>query len=273
MDSRKLLLRGYIFKDTKHDRFGKRSAATEAEEIDGGGRECSPQVNRVDFSFFSTPSSNNFRFAFLALKVASQAFTWKISICSAKINHVLRCSLSREHATGRACLRTAVRGATSQLQLTKPNEAARCPTRALCAGLKAWAENFAWARNPTRYACNAQLKPEEMLGNYQIFDFNDCQTIVQHCWAAVENVDVFQTLQRHADITIKLMRIYRASQKQLVAIPHYRLFVWLLANCRVQKIRICDFDQPGEKKEQFKWKGQSNVSLVWSKRILSMELN
>ena len=31
VDSRKLLLRGYKFKETKHDRFGKRPAATEAE--------------------------------------------------------------------------------------------------------------------------------------------------------------------------------------------------------------------------------------------------
>ena len=31
---RQLLLRGYKFKETKHDRFGKKPAATEAEEID-----------------------------------------------------------------------------------------------------------------------------------------------------------------------------------------------------------------------------------------------
>ena len=65
------------------------------------------------------------RFAFLALKVASQAFTWKISICSAKINHVFRCSLSRELATGRARLRTALRGAASQLQVTEPERVAQ----------------------------------------------------------------------------------------------------------------------------------------------------
>ena len=45
-------------------------------------------------------SCNKFRFAFLALKVASQAFTWKISICLAKIAHVFRCSLSGELACG-----------------------------------------------------------------------------------------------------------------------------------------------------------------------------
>ena len=77
MDSRKHLLRGYKFKETKHDRFAKRSAAIEAEEIDGGGRERPPQVDRAVFFFiiFFLQSSNNFRFAFLALTVASQAFT------------------------------------------------------------------------------------------------------------------------------------------------------------------------------------------------------
>ena len=50
------------------------------------------------FFRFSASSSNNSRFAFLALKVASQGFTWKILICSSKINHVLRCSLSGELA-------------------------------------------------------------------------------------------------------------------------------------------------------------------------------
>ena len=80
MSSRTLLLRGYKFKDTKHDRLGKRSAATEAGEIDD--RSTEEDVNTLRrsielffFFFFSTSSSNNFRFTFLALKVASQAFT------------------------------------------------------------------------------------------------------------------------------------------------------------------------------------------------------
>ena len=139
VDSRKLLLRGYKFKDTKHDRFGKRSAATEAEEIDDRSTEADKNALHwsIELFFFFTSSSNNFRFAFLALKVANQAFTWNISICSAKINHVLRCSLSRELATGRACLRTAVRGAASHLhlQLTEPKEQ-RVAQRGLCA--QAW---------------------------------------------------------------------------------------------------------------------------------------
>ena len=40
MDSRKLLLRGYKFKESKHDRLGKRPAATEAEEIDDRSTEA-----------------------------------------------------------------------------------------------------------------------------------------------------------------------------------------------------------------------------------------
>ena len=38
VDRKKLLLRAYKFKETKHDRFGKRPAATEAEEIDDRSR-------------------------------------------------------------------------------------------------------------------------------------------------------------------------------------------------------------------------------------------
>ena len=69
--------------------------------------------------------------------MACQAFPWKISICSAKINHVLRCLLSRDLATGRARLRTANRGVASQLQLTEQKEqVTRCPARASCAGSK-----------------------------------------------------------------------------------------------------------------------------------------
>ena len=98
------------------------------------------------------------------MKVASQAFTWKVSICLAKIDHVFRCSLSGELTTGRARLRTAFRGAASQLQLsTEPKRAARCLARALCAGLKVWAEKFAWARNPTRYACTFENVAESAL--------------------------------------------------------------------------------------------------------------
>ena len=65
MDSRKLLLRGYKFKETKHDRFGKIPAATEAEEIDDRSTEADVNALRIGraielFFFSSTSSSNNF---------------------------------------------------------------------------------------------------------------------------------------------------------------------------------------------------------------------
>ena len=52
MDSRKLLLRGYKFKDTKHNRFGKRSAATEAEEIDDRSTEADVNALRRSIKLF-----------------------------------------------------------------------------------------------------------------------------------------------------------------------------------------------------------------------------
>ena len=78
MKRKKLLLRGYNIKEIKQDRFGKRPAGTEAEEMDD--RSTKADVNAFRrairlFFFFFLRSSNNFRFAFLVLNVASQAFT------------------------------------------------------------------------------------------------------------------------------------------------------------------------------------------------------
>ena len=58
MDGRKLLLRGYKFKETKHDRFGKRPAATNAEKIDDQSTEADVNALRrlielFLFSFFN----------------------------------------------------------------------------------------------------------------------------------------------------------------------------------------------------------------------------
>ena len=71
--------KSYKFNETKHDRFGKRPAATEAEEIDD--RSTDEDVNALCrsielflFVFLFLLSSNNFRLAFLALKVVGQAF-------------------------------------------------------------------------------------------------------------------------------------------------------------------------------------------------------
>ena len=121
MNRRTLLLKAYKFKESKHDRFGKRPAATAAEKIDERSTEADVSAFRRSiglFFFFFLRSSKNSRFAFLALNVSSQAFTLKILICSAKSNHVIRCSLSGELATGRARLRNGDRVAASQLQLT-----------------------------------------------------------------------------------------------------------------------------------------------------------
>ena len=40
MNRRKLLLKGYNFKESKHDRFGKRPAAKAAEKIDERSTEA-----------------------------------------------------------------------------------------------------------------------------------------------------------------------------------------------------------------------------------------
>ena len=120
------MLKKLQIKEPKHDRFGKRPAATETQDIDDRSTEAHGNALRrsikLFFFFLFLRSSNNLRFAFLALKIASQAFTLKISICSANINHALRCWLHAELATGRACLWTADPGAASQLQLTEPKE-------------------------------------------------------------------------------------------------------------------------------------------------------
>ena len=66
MDCRKLLVRPYNFKETQHDRFGKRPAATEAEEIDYRSTEAEVNAlgrcDRAVFFFFFLRSFNNYRF-------------------------------------------------------------------------------------------------------------------------------------------------------------------------------------------------------------------
>ena len=146
VNSRKLLLKVYKFKKSKCDRFGKRPAATAAEKIDEWSTEADVSAFRRSiglffFVCFFLRSSKNFRFAFPALNVSSQAFTWKISICSAKSNHVLRCSLSGELATGRARLLTRDRVAASQLQLTLVN---RKSSAFSSAGLVGRLESRSW---------------------------------------------------------------------------------------------------------------------------------
>ena len=87
--------------------------------IDQRRRTWAPSAGRLGcffflfFSFLRSSNVNSFRFAFLDLNAARQAFTRTISIWSAKSNHALRCSLSGELATGRACLRTGEQVAAS----------------------------------------------------------------------------------------------------------------------------------------------------------------
>ena len=52
MDSGKLLLKGYKFEETKHDRFGKRAAATEAEKIDNRSTEAELNALRRSIKLF-----------------------------------------------------------------------------------------------------------------------------------------------------------------------------------------------------------------------------
>ena len=77
MNRRKLPLKGYNFKESKHDRFGKRPAANAAEKIDERSTEADVSAFRrsIGLFFFFLRSSKNFRFAFIALNVSNQAFT------------------------------------------------------------------------------------------------------------------------------------------------------------------------------------------------------
>ena len=109
VNRRKLLSRGYKFTNLKKPNVTDLERDLQRPRlrrlmINQRRRTWTPSAGRLGCFFFCCCCflwlSNNFRFAFLALKVASasQAFTWKIF--SAKSNHVLRCSLSRELACG-----------------------------------------------------------------------------------------------------------------------------------------------------------------------------
>ena len=121
VNRRKLLLKGYNFKESNTTDLERDLQRTwlRRSTNDRRRRTWAPSAVRSGCLFlFFLRSYENFRFAFLALNVSSQCFTWKISICSAKSNHVLCCSLSGELAMGRARLRTGDKVAASQLQLT-----------------------------------------------------------------------------------------------------------------------------------------------------------
>ena len=122
----------------------ERDAAAEAEEMDNRSTEADVNALRrprsIELTFFLLRLSNNFKFAFLALNVASQAFPWKISICSAKIDYVLRCLLSGELATdGESSLADRWSRCCITAAADWTERAARCPARTLCqARTRSW---------------------------------------------------------------------------------------------------------------------------------------
>ena len=138
VNRRKLLFRGYTFIEIKHDRFGKdvQRPRLRRSKIDRRRRTWTPPAGRSGcLFFFFLPSSNNFRFAFLALNVAIQAFSWKISICPAKSNHVLRCSLSGELACGQVPSSCCI-AAAADLQLNRKSSA--LPSAGFVRRLESW---------------------------------------------------------------------------------------------------------------------------------------
>ena len=158
VNRRKLLLKGYNFKESKHDIFGKRPAANAAEKIDARTSDWRRwdvsafrrSIRLFFFCLFFLRSSKNFRFAFLALNVSSQYFTWKISICSARSNHFaahLAESSLREELTCGSVIELLHRSC-NWLKLTE--RAARFQ-RGLRAQARKSELKFAWACNSTRY--------------------------------------------------------------------------------------------------------------------------
>ena len=173
-------------------------------------RAWTPSLGRSSFFFrFSAWSSNNFRFAFLALKVASQGFTWKILICSSKINHVLRCSLSGELSTGRARLRIAVRGAASQLQLqlTEPKEQ-RVAQHRLCA--QAWKSKLKSSPRPAilldmvsvDWSAAYQEEPELLISQHKFLGLNSKSPPQRTC------TDLWVSCQTHVTSVSGRRRIH-----------------------------------------------------------------
>ena len=108
MDSGKLLLRGYKFKETKPDRFEKKPAATEAEEIDDRSKEADVSalrrsIERFSFSFLffydRLTTSDYFCVSCLALKVDIFRSAWQKSIAFFAAR-LAESSLPRELACG-----------------------------------------------------------------------------------------------------------------------------------------------------------------------------
>ena len=169
MNRRKLLLKDYKFKESKHDRFGKRPAATAAEKIDERSTEAdvSPFRRSIGlfvffFFFYDRLRTLDLRFllwmyldlAKLLLERFRSARQKAITFFAA---HLAESSLREELACGPVI--ELLHRSCNWLQSTE--RAARFPARAPCAGSQVGAEKFAWARNPTRYECPMIQNPRE----------------------------------------------------------------------------------------------------------------
>ena len=97
-------------------------------------------------------SSENYRFAFLPLKVACQAFTWKISICSAKLITFFAARLAESSPRGELACGPLIEVLHRSCSWLNQKRSA-LPSAGFVRRLesKVGAEKFAWARNPTRY--------------------------------------------------------------------------------------------------------------------------
>ena len=154
VNRRKFLLKGYNFKESKHDRFGKRPAANVAEKIDERSTEADLSAFRrpigLLFFFYDRLRTYDLRFllwmylASILLERFRSARQKAITFFAA---HFAESSLREELACGPVI--ELLHRSCNWLKLTE--RAARFPARASCAGSKVGAEKFAWACNPTRY--------------------------------------------------------------------------------------------------------------------------
>ena len=141
MNRRKLLLKGYSFKESKHDRFGKRPAANAAEKIDERSTEAGVRAFRSSigllffFFFYDRLRTLDLRFllwmypASILLERFRSAGQKAITFFAA---HLAESSLREELACGPVI--ELLHRSCNWLKLTE--RAARFPARASCAGSK-----------------------------------------------------------------------------------------------------------------------------------------
>ena len=160
MSSRTLLLRGYKLKETKLDRFGKRPAATEAEEI--GDQSTEVDVHAVSrsiepFSFsFLYDCVTTLDLHFLLWKQLAKLLLDRFRSAWQKSITFFAARLAESSLRGKLdCgpLIEVLHRSCSWLN----RKSSALPARALCAGSKVIAEKFAWASNPTR--CVGYISP------------------------------------------------------------------------------------------------------------------